>query len=316
MQKLGKTEYHGCEVWKTGKTRKVRYWSDGKEIRLKKGASILAIIIMATMCNVRIEDKFIKPVKTQTKTEVEKPITCLTDEKNVAEAKNESKTEISDKTSDAEADEIGDSKSPEDLKVVTEKVLQTLADYEIINVSTISKIRKIEEDCKQAHYNSEKVMYYMPTEEEREFLYKLVYAEAGYQSAFGQTLVANAIINRAINSDQTIIQVGCASGQFSPVKNGIPYIYSHGQLIPVTDDMISDELRAAVDAALKEDVSKELLKKAAQEVGISDPKYWENGVLYFYNPKACDQKQISAREHVKVSLEYGDHVFYSYWDKN
>ncbi len=159
--------------------------------------------------------------------------------------------------------------------------------------------------------------YYKPTAEELDFLYKLVYAEAGNQAPFHQTIAANVIINRAIASGNNILKVGRKSGQFSSVKNGVPCIYvkTEDKWIPVTQKMISPDLKMAVEISLEKDFSEELLRKVAEDKGINDPQYWQGGALFFYNPEACKEKALNDRKYIKVKAKVGDHYIYRVWDK-
>jgi len=151
------------------------------------------------------------------------------------------------------------------------------------------------------------------TASELDFLEKLVFSESGNQPDLGQILVANAVLNRAKVSGQSVVQVGCASGQFSPVKNGVPCVRRNGKWIPVTEEMLTGQLKSNVRKALEKDYSIELLQEVAMQKGITDPRYWEGGAKYFYNPNACSDEQNAARSSVKVEITIADHNFYAIW---
>ena len=125
------------------------------------------------------------------------------------------------------------------------------------------------------------------TASEFDFLCKLTFSESGNQPDLGQILVANAVLNRAKASGQSVVQVGCASGQFSPVKNGVPCVRRNGKWIPVTDEMLTGQLKSNVRKALEKDYSIELLQEAAMQKGITDPRYWESGSRRQSAERAC-----------------------------
>lgn len=156
--------------------------------------------------------------------------------------------------------------------------------------------------------------YYSPTEEERQWTYKLVYAEAGTEDALGQIYVANVIINRAILYDIDLIEVSLQDGQFSCMHRGVPCVYRNEKWIPVTDDMISDELKTAVDSAFEKDYTEELLREIAQQKNLGE-KYYEGGALFFYNPRAISDDASNSRSKIKVLFQHGGHNFYRFWDK-
>lgn len=161
------------------------------------------------------------------------------------------------------------------------------------------------------------IPYYNPTDEERQMAYLVAKSEAGIEDSFGQTLVINVAINNMKASGRSnLIEEFNASGRYSSVKNGVPSIYikAEDKWIPVTEDMLSDELKAAVDRAFEKDYTEELLKEVAEEKGL-DETYYEDGALYFYNPNAVSDYQASLRANIKVFFQYGRHVFYRVWDK-
>jgi len=162
--------------------------------------------------------------------------------------------------------------------------------------------------------------YYNPTDEEREMAYKLAFSEAGIEESFGQTLVINVAINNMMDKGySSIIEEFISSGRYSSVINGVPSIQvkrEDGTKVwtPVTDDMLSDELKEAVNLAFERDYSEDLLKEVAEEMGL-DSSYYEGGALYFYAPKAISEEAKKSRSNIKVDFQYGRHVFYRIWDK-
>lgn len=167
-----------------------------------------------------------------------------------------------------------------------------------------------------------RIMNYEPTEEEREFAYKVAYAEAGNEDALGQILVINtAINNMRAQGFENLIEEFTKKGRYSTVIDGQVYLIYRdkcGNKIKklVTDEMISQDLKEAVDEAFINDYSEELLMQEANRLGISDPKYYEGGSLYFCNPEAISSAKATERMYIKVMFTHGNHVFYRYWDKS
>ncbi len=168
----------------------------------------------------------------------------------------------------------------------------------------------------------ERIVNYEPTEEERLFAYKVAYAEAGLEDELGKILVINTAINNMRERGfENLIQEFTARGRYSTVINGEVYLIyrnKQGDRIEklITDDMISQEIKDAVEEAFLKDYSEELLKQEAERLGITDSKYYEGGTLYFCNPKAISSEKANNRKYIKVLLIHGNHVFYRYWNKS
>lgn len=153
---------------------------------------------------------------------------------------------------------------------------------------------------------------YEPTEEERNFAYCLAFGEAGVESDLGQTLVINVAINNMKEKGyENLIEEFTKEGRYSSVIDG--KVYNCGEVVTIND--IPQSVKNAVDAAFEYDYSEEMLKQEAEKLGITNPRYWEDGALYFYNPEFCSDFQNKLRENVKVKFECGDHMFYRYWDE-
>lgn len=186
-------------------------------------------------------------------------------------------------------------------------------------ISVSESIKEIEKQSNISIVELIVKLYYYPTEEERLWAYLMAVAEAGLESQFGQTLVTNVAINRAIQSGGNLIDVFTKDGQYSSIHNGVPHIcikHEDGstEWILITEDMITDEVKEAVDRAFKKDYTEELLKEEAIKKGLS-PSYYEGGALYFHNPKAISQEQSDSRANIKVSFQFENHVFYRIWNK-
>lgn len=160
---------------------------------------------------------------------------------------------------------------------------------------------------------------YVPSEEEREFAYKIAFAEAGREDSMGQTLVINAAINNMRAREfSNLIEEFNEKGRYSCVIEGKVYIIykdKSGNQVQklVTDDYITEELKEAVDRAFDKDYTEELLREAAERKGLNSPKYYEGGALYFYNPKGLSEERARERENIEVTFTHGRHVFYRYW---
>lgn len=157
---------------------------------------------------------------------------------------------------------------------------------------------------------------YNATESEREFLVFTTFAEAANQGFWGQVFVADVPINIALKDGKDLIYVLTHYG-FSPVKNGVPTYWNSEKKkrVPVTWDVIPQEVIDAVDLALRQDYTEELLKKVADEKGL-DSSYYEGGALFFDNPDLITQQQRDARSQIKVRFKYRDQEFFRIWDPN
>lgn len=156
--------------------------------------------------------------------------------------------------------------------------------------------------------------YYNPTEEERNWACLMAKAEAGTEDSFGMTLETNVAVNRAIETGKNLIDVYTEDGQYSSIHNGVPHlriVHEDGSIewILVTEDMITDEIREAVDKAFEKDYTEELLKEEAISGGL-DSSYYEGGALFFYNPYAISEEREKERAGIKVAFQHGNHRFY------
>lgn len=164
-------------------------------------------------------------------------------------------------------------------------------------------------------------IYYEPTQEERQWAYKMAYAEAGLEGEMGQTLVINVAINHMKAMGYTnLIEEFTSKGRYSCIENGIPCIpISATEKRPVVEEDLTESLKEAVDRAFVRDFTEQLLKESMLEKDVTfimDEKYYEGGACYFYNPKAVSDYQNRQRNENKipVSVKYGNHIFYRYWE--
>lgn len=188
---------------------------------------------------------------------------------------------------------------------------------EMETTTTVKKVKFINspQNIVNVKVKTIKPSYYWHSQEERQMAYKIAIAEAGLEDEMGQKLVINCAINNMKALGFTdLIQEFNEKGRYSSVIGGEVYILSGDRKILVTDEMITEEIMKSVDEAFLKDYSKELIEEAALNIGCDDPKYYEQGARFFYNPKAVSGEQASLRENITVKFSYGNHVYYSYWD--
>lgn len=156
------------------------------------------------------------------------------------------------------------------------------------------------------------------TEEEVFYLEALICAEIGDLPEEEQIATAATIINRvqSSNSDfsklNTLTDVIFQKNQYSTVKDGKIY----KRETEVTPEMIKEVTKNAVQRALKgEDPTEELLKEKAYSLGLDVEKYVENGATFFYSPRWSSTQAMAARANIKVKVQYGEHIYYTYWDR-
>lgn len=212
-------------------------------------------------------------------------------------------------------EEVPEAKIPE-LAIVEEDIVQTKKETEmkevLVEETKVTTLKKVTEEEIMSIPEIKVGNNYNPTEEERNFAYRVAWGEAGIEGSMGQILVINAAINHMKEKGYSnLTEEFEAAGRFSCVING--QVYNCEKIVNVED--VPQEVKDAVDSAFENDYTEELLKKQAESLGITDEKYWKGGATYFYNPKACSEHQNSLRENIKVKFQYGHHIFYRYWDK-
>lgn len=99
---------------------------------------------------------------------------------------------------------------------------------------------------------------YYPSDEERQLAYLMAYAQTHDEEPIIQTMGTNVAINIAKEEGMNLIDVFTFPNLFSGMCDGVPSIINtneDGKLewIPVTDDMLTDELKEAVDLAFEQD---------------------------------------------------------------
>lgn len=146
------------------------------------------------------------------------------------------------------------------------------------------------------------------SQQELEDFYKLVYAEDGIESEEYQVAVAATIINRILSDSFPDDFYGVISQRnaFSTVRSGKIYM--------ITLDMIPESTISAVQRALRgEDPTEEALIAEARRLGLDEEYYAQGGALFFYNPAACSQEALTARESMQIKYNFGLHCFYKVW---
>ena len=100
--------------------------------------------------------------------------------------------------------------------------------------------------------------YYQPTEEERQMAYFMACAQALGEEQLVQTMETNVAINIAIKENMNLIDVFNERGWFSGMHDGVPSFSIENEdgsitWIPVTEDLLTDEVKEAVDLAFFHD---------------------------------------------------------------
>lgn len=148
--------------------------------------------------------------------------------------------------------------------------------------------------------------------EEEIFALCTAYGEAAGEGIYGQKLVLETIRNRTQHYEfpDTLKAVCTDDGQFLAVQNGVPMLGDQ----PVTHENITEEMTETLSEVLAgSDETERLLKEVAEQKGITDPKYWEGGAVYFSNFDGIED--LSSYEKIQVSVKVGNHTFWRYWDK-
>ena len=154
------------------------------------------------------------------------------------------------------------------------------------------------------------------SQQELEDFYKLVYAEDGIESEEYQVAVAATIINRILSDSfpDDFYGVICQENAFSTVHGGKIYMMT-SEPYEVTLDMIPESTISAVQRALRgEDPTEEALIAESRRLGLDEEYYAQGGALFFYNPAACSQEALTARESIQVKANMGLHYFYKVWE--
>ena len=154
------------------------------------------------------------------------------------------------------------------------------------------------------------------SQQELEDFYKLVYAEDGIESEEYQVAVAATILNRILSDSfpDDFYGVICQENAFSTVHGGKIYMMT-SEPYEVTLDMIPESTISAVQRALRgEDPTEEALIAESRRLGLDEEYYAQGGALFFYNPAACSQEALTARESIQVKANMGLHYFYKVWE--
>ena len=100
---------------------------------------------------------------------------------------------------------------------------------------------------------------YYPSDEERQSAYLMAYAQTRDEEPIIQTMGTNVAINIAKEQGMNLIEVfNNFPYLFSGMHDGVPSIEGENEdgistWIPVTEDMLTDELKEAVDLAFEQD---------------------------------------------------------------
>ena len=132
---------------------------------------------------------------------------------------------------------------------------------------------------------------YYPSDEERELAYLMAYAQTRDEEPIIQTLGTNVAINIAKEQGMDLTEVFTVPNLFSGMHDGVPSIEGENEdgistWIPVTEDMLTDELKEAVDSAFEQD--------------------YTNGATHYYNIYLNYSKVPISEEFIQE----GDWIFY------
>lgn len=111
-------------------------------------------------------------------------------------------------------------------------------------------------------------------------LEKITELEASNQKIKGKTMVANVVINRAVQNNKSITDIVNERGQFEPVSRGLLH-------------------RAKVTPETK------------RAVAMATYKDYTRGATYFLNPKISNKKSVRwFRNSLEYTTSYKSHEFY------
>ena len=266
-------------------------------------ASISVCTVITVLTSLDWEARVLNNLNETVKTEevdtskTSKPIQLAVSEKN--DALNVIESNLS---------KVSEESSTKTIQTVTADIVSN----DVISESTNEEYVDMFEETENTYFTE------VPSEEE--FLYKAVgYAEAGMDGEEAVRAVMHVLNNR-VNSNQdfggkTIKEVVNAPTQFTPVIGGKVYILTNPpELITEVPDFVESAYnKVKQEIANGEDFTRDLLKQEAYRLGLTDPKYWEEGALYFYNPDGdISEAELRAREKVKVKVRIGQQYFYCY----
>ena len=132
---------------------------------------------------------------------------------------------------------------------------------------------------------------YYPSDEERQLAYFMSYAQTHDEEPIIQTMGTNVAINIAKEEGMNLIDVFTFPNLFSGMRDGVPSIRITNEdgkfeWIPVTEDMLTDELKEAVDLAFEHD--------------------YTDGALHYYNIYTKYSKAPMPEEFIQK----GDWIFF------
>lgn len=186
------------------------------------------------------------------------------------------------------------------------------AQYEAA-VEVLETMRLQEEKKQEAEYFAKERMVPNWQDERFQMFLKVVFTEAGICSLDEQEAVALSIWNRAKKDPNSIIEVLCASGQFTSVINGTPCING----VPVKLEEIPDTTKEAVINVIngKKTLVESLLEEEALRQGLDPKVYAEGGPVFFYEPRLITEKAVRDRAKIKCQVKVGYQTFYKVWDR-
>ena len=148
---------------------------------------------------------------------------------------------------------------------------------------------------------------YKITEEEKDLLIRITYAESGICSESVQQAVAATILARSKERNMSITDVIFEPGQFTPAKDGQVYViytdYSGNRVQELVTSEMAEPSRTAVEKAI------------AFGAGWSVTSRLGGEPLYFYAPKGCSDEELKARANIQDKIQLEELVFYRIWNQ-
>ena len=201
----------------------------------------------------------------------------------------------------------------------TKETMQTTVMEKLKQMVVVEETEKEEEETVVNTWEQQSNTAFF-SEEDEFFLKSVAYAEAGVDGKEAVKAVMHVLYNRtkAEGFGSSIREVVNKSGAFSSVRGGYVYLVTSEGNILVTQDILPTYVNEAYETFVAEvqagiDPTKELLQEQANLLGFEEPKFWQDGALYFYNPYAISWNEQNARASIRVQIPIGSQYFYCYW---
>lgn len=187
----------------------------------------------------------------------------------------------------------------------------------VATIKTVQEFAKEEEAKKEQGWIDIHGYEYQLSEEEKNLLKMVVYAESGGSTVEEQMATAETILNRVATKRVSLTQVVFEKGQFACARNGDIYTGMGDSLRLMTLDRVSDVTAQAVEETLyaQSYITEALLTAEAIRLGKDPEVYAKGGALYFCELSGCSEKEQASRANIAVKIKIGDHIYYKVWDE-